>query len=85
MADSEAETLEDLVADASRRRSTAPADVDVLDPFRREPEVHRLVADQIAAAIDVVAVPPGSAAGPRSRRLAALSDLVGIRAFATDS
>ena len=53
--ESEAETLEDLVSDASRRRSTAPTDVDVLDPFRREPEVHRQVADQVAAAIDVVA------------------------------
>jgi protein-tyrosine-phosphatase len=50
----ESESLEDLVADASRRRSTAPADVDVIDPYRREPDVHRQVADQIVAAVDVV-------------------------------
>jgi protein-tyrosine phosphatase len=50
----ESDSLEDLVADASRRRSTAPADVDVIDPYRREPDVHRQVADQIAAAVDVV-------------------------------
>ncbi len=53
--DGEAETLEDLVFDASRRRSTAPADLDVLDPYMREPEIHRQVADTIAAAVDVVA------------------------------
>ncbi|MGH3456646.1 hypothetical protein [Aeromicrobium sp.] len=53
-ASSEAESLNDLVADASRRRSTAPTDVDVPDPYRREPEVHRLVADEIADAVDVV-------------------------------
>jgi protein-tyrosine-phosphatase len=51
----EANTLEDLVFDASRRRSTAPADMDVFDPYMREPEVHRQVADTIAAAVDVVA------------------------------
>lgn len=51
---SEAETLEDLVADASRRRSTGPTDVDVLDPYCREPEVHRQVADEIAAAVTAV-------------------------------
>jgi protein-tyrosine phosphatase len=50
----EAPSLEDLVADASRRRSTAPSDVDVIDPYRREPDVHRQVADQIVAAVDVV-------------------------------
>lgn len=54
-ADAEAPSLEDLVADASRRRSTAPTDIDVNDPFHREPEVHRQVADEIAAAVDVVA------------------------------
>lgn len=50
----EADSLEDLVAEASRRRSTAPADVDIPDPFKREPEVHHRVADQIAAAVEVV-------------------------------
>jgi protein-tyrosine phosphatase len=52
---SEVTTLEDLVADAARRRSTAPVDIDVQDPYRREPDVHRRVADQIAGAVDVVA------------------------------
>jgi protein-tyrosine phosphatase len=51
---SEVTTLEDLVADAARRRSTAPLDIDVQDPYRREPDVHRRVADQIAEAVDVV-------------------------------
>ena len=51
----ESDSLEDLVSDASRGRSTAPADVDVLDPYRREPDVHHRVADEIAAAVDVVA------------------------------
>ncbi len=50
-----AESLEDLVADASRRRSTAPSDIDILDPYRRDPAVHRDVADSIAVAVDVVA------------------------------
>jgi len=49
------ETLEELVADASRGRSTAPSDVDVVDPYRREPDVHHQVADEIAAAVDIVA------------------------------
>jgi protein-tyrosine-phosphatase len=53
--ESESESLEDLVADASRRRSTAPADVDIADPYRREPDVHRQVADEIAAAVDILA------------------------------
>lgn len=54
-ADAEAESLEGLVADAAHRRSTAPFDIDVQDPYRREPDVHRRVADQIAAAVDVIA------------------------------
>jgi protein-tyrosine phosphatase len=52
---SEADSLEELVLDASRHRSTAPVDVDVRDPFMREPEVHHQVADEIAAAVDIVA------------------------------
>lgn len=39
--------LPDLVSDAARRRSTAPSDSDVPDPFRRSPQVHREVADLI--------------------------------------
>lgn len=53
--DVQAPSLEDLVADASRRRSTAPTDVDLPDPYMRDPAVHHEVADQIAAAVDVVA------------------------------
>jgi hypothetical protein len=33
----------------------APSDVDVVDPYRREPDVHHQVADEIAAAVDAVA------------------------------
>ncbi len=51
----ESESLEDLVSDASRGRSMAPSDVDVVDPYRREPAVHHQVADEIAAAVDIVA------------------------------
>jgi protein-tyrosine phosphatase len=54
IAGAEATTLEDLVSEASRRRSTAPAELDVLDPYMREPEVHRQVADMIATAVDAV-------------------------------
>jgi protein-tyrosine-phosphatase len=53
--DIEADSLQDLVVEASRRRSMAPTDVDVPDPYMREPGVHTAVADQIAAAVDVVA------------------------------
>ncbi len=49
------DSLEDLVSDASRRRSTGPADVDVPDPYMRGPDVHRDVADQIAASVATVA------------------------------
>jgi len=52
--DVEAASLEDLVAEASRRRSTAPADVDLPDPYMQEPEVHHRVADSIVAAVDIV-------------------------------
>jgi protein-tyrosine-phosphatase len=53
--DVESESLEELVAAASRRRSAAPADVDLPDPYMQEPAVHHRVADQIAAAVDSVA------------------------------
>jgi protein-tyrosine-phosphatase len=52
--DVESDSLEDLVAEASRRRSTAPADVDLPDPYMQEPEVHHRVADAIVAAVDIV-------------------------------
>lgn len=48
-------SLQELVSDASRSRSTAPSDIDVVDPYRRDPDVHHQVADQIAAAVDIVA------------------------------
>lgn len=51
----EADSLEELVAEASRRRSTAPSDVDLADPYMQEPEIHHQVADMIATAVDVVA------------------------------
>ena len=43
-----------LVAEASRQRSLAPAKVDIGDPYRRSPEVHREAADQIDAAVRAV-------------------------------
>lgn len=53
--DSVARTPAELVNDAYRRRSEAPADVDLPDPFRGPPAVHRAVADLIVEAVDVVA------------------------------
>ena len=44
----------ELVAEAARQRSLAPADIDIGDPYRRSPEVHRKTADQIAAAAHTV-------------------------------
>ena len=41
----------ELVAQASQQRSRAPSEVDVGDPYRRGPEVHRRAADQIEAAV----------------------------------
>lgn len=46
-AESDATDLKGLAADASRRRSTGPADADVSDPYGRPPEVHRRVVDLI--------------------------------------
>jgi low molecular weight protein-tyrosine phosphatase len=45
----------EMVAAAYRRRGEAGNDLDLPDPFRRPPEVHRLVADQVAEAVSVVA------------------------------
>jgi len=47
----EAASLADLVASAARLRSLGPVDVDIPDPFRRSPEVHRSTADAIADAV----------------------------------
>lgn len=43
-----------LVAEASRQRSLAPAEVDIGDPYRRSPEVHRETADQIDQAVRTI-------------------------------
>lgn len=45
----------EMVAEAYRRRSEAGTDLDLPDPFRRPPDVHRAVADQIAAAVGIIA------------------------------
>ena len=44
-----------LVAQAAQRRSLAPAAVDVRDPYRRGPDVHRATADQIDVAVATIA------------------------------
>lgn len=45
----------DLVEMAYRHRSEAGDDLDLPDPFRRPPDVHRVVAEQIADAVGIVA------------------------------
>ncbi|HJR89973.1 MAG TPA: hypothetical protein VJ782_07455 [Aeromicrobium sp.] len=45
----------EMVAEASRRRSESVDDLDLPDPFRCPPDVHRLVADQISAAVAIIA------------------------------
>ena len=45
----------EMVATAYRRRSEAGTDLDLPDPFRRPPDVHRVVANQIAEAVGIVA------------------------------
>ena len=44
----------ELVAQASRQRSKAPSDIDIGDPYRRSPEVHRATADQIDEAVRTI-------------------------------
>jgi protein-tyrosine phosphatase len=51
----EAGDPEALVARAAQRRSLAPTDVDVRDPYRRGADVHRATADQIDAAVATIA------------------------------
>lgn len=46
---------QEMVAAVYRRRSEAGNDLDLPDPFRRPPDVHRVVADQIAAAVGIIA------------------------------
>lgn len=45
----------DMVDTAYRQRSEAGTDVDLPDPFRRPPDVHRVVAGQIATAVGIIA------------------------------
>lgn len=44
-----------LVSDVASRRQDFRGDPDVADPYRRSPKVHRTTADQIDAAVDVIA------------------------------
>lgn len=48
------ESPAELVAQAAARRSLAPAEADIGDPYRRGPEIHRETADQIAAAVATI-------------------------------
>ncbi|MCW2831937.1 MAG: low molecular weight phosphatase family protein [Aeromicrobium sp.] len=50
----EADDPRALVAEAALRRSLAPAEVDIGDPYRRGPAVHRAAADQIEAAVTTI-------------------------------
>lgn len=50
----EADDPRALVAEAARQRSKAPTDTDIGDPYRRSPEVHREVADQIDTAVRTI-------------------------------
>ena len=51
----EAESLAELVGTAAQQRSTARGELDIADPYRRSPEVHRRAADQIDEACRVMA------------------------------
>lgn len=59
----EADTPTELVAQAALHRSLAPAKIDIGDPFRRGPAVHRAVADQIADAVSTVSARLNALAG----------------------
>jgi len=52
----EASSLPDLVATAARSRSLGPIDIDIADPYRRSPEVHRATADAIHDAVSRTSV-----------------------------
>jgi protein-tyrosine phosphatase len=60
--DVNAESPAELVAGAYRRRREVRGDVDLQDPFRSPPAVHRAVTDQIAAAVATTADRLGAAA-----------------------
>ncbi len=55
----------ELVTEAARQRSLAPAEIDIGDPYRRSPEIHRRTADEIAAAVAIIS--------PRLNALAAVA------------
>lgn len=50
----EADSAAGVVEDAARMRSQGPAVVDIGDPYQRSPQIHRRVADEIAAAVAVI-------------------------------
>jgi protein-tyrosine phosphatase len=43
-----------LVAEAARQRSKGPKEVDIGDPYRRSPQIHRTTADQIDEAVRTI-------------------------------
>lgn len=53
--DAQADSAADLLEDAFRRRSAAQDDIDLDDPYRSPPAVHRKVADQIRDAVETIA------------------------------
>jgi protein-tyrosine phosphatase len=60
----DAASPEELVETAFKRRSQAKDDIDLSDPYRQPPDVHRLVADQVRAAVDTIAVRLAQSARP---------------------
>ena len=50
----DAEDLDELVKRAALIRSQGPAQVDIGDPYRRAPEVHRATAEQILVAVESI-------------------------------
>jgi len=55
MEGSEADSPEALVEETFKRRSQARHALDLSDPYRQAPDVHRMVAEQVRDAVDVVA------------------------------
>lgn len=63
---SEPESLEGVLEAASRMRSQGPKAMDIEDPYRRSPDVHRGVADNIAGAVESISRVLNSVAGKHS-------------------
>lgn len=55
---------QELVEAAFKRRSHAKDDIDLFDPYRQPPDVHRAVAEQVRAAVDAIAARLPQAARP---------------------